>query len=673
VDATIKQHLDELNTLLGKRIFKRGFAQSTNGKLRKAESNLKPETAKTEGATGLYAYEAPSVDPEVPTLLQRPLTPKHTPDLDVPSGAATGVTGGSHSIRWAPESLAAIFASTPEVPDGLTLSDYIDMTSDLSALKYAFGGNLSANWFNLDYNSKTVLDGYPALTDYLIAYGFHVMSLDDVNALKNFILSNQMGVKNVANYAILSAARTIVDKEQLVVPQYNIDGSDTMKRIRAANLSLSSASFKTSLDALIGDQIFNAKELALIDSAGIGTIPTAMRLTLVKYIRASAVPITKDNVKFFLPLFISQIGGTTTPVDTTTDVDVDQSDKDFEVDFLQDDDSLIQISRSAVKCASQMYYGMILGDELQVFHVMNYFTHKFLVRGNIEIQDSQLRNDLQTYVFSNRFTDLRTGKLVDRTRPAERHMFYRQVFNYGHGQVTEDLIVNQEFPKLWKVLILESAKYLERAQASFNPDSYVSRQNVMQAVEDLQYNLSTHCTGMANVITPMIYSELNFIIQRVFMHPEILRQVVPAGGTWWRVVETLYMGLKHARPKSTVIYNKAKLGHDILRSIADYNPAQFEDDAAFSAFISNVDAFITTQSILQEALTDELKSSDGDDASPGMERNGMPANMPGMPDMSNMPGMKNMPGMPGAPGMPPMPAAVGAGGGSGASGDEWDF
>jgi len=30
---------------------------------------------------------------------------------------------------------------------------------------------------------------------------------------------------------------------------------------------------------------------------------------------------------------------------------------------------------------------------------------------------------------------------------------------------------------------------LERAQASFNPDSYLSRQNVMQAVEGLQYDL----------------------------------------------------------------------------------------------------------------------------------------------------------------------------------------
>jgi hypothetical protein len=49
------------------------------------------------------------------------------------------------------------------------------------------------------------------------------------------------------------------------------------------------------------------------------------------------------------------------------------------------------------------------------------------------------------------------------------------------------------------------------------------------------------------------------------------------------------------------------LGQTILKSIAEYNPSSFEDDASFSGFISNVDAFITTQSILQESLPHELR------------------------------------------------------------------
>jgi len=128
----------------------------------------------------------------------------------------------------------------------------------------------------------------------------------------------------------------------------------------------------------------------------------------------------------------------------------------------------------------------------------------------------------------------------------------------------------------------------------------------MQAVEDLQYNLSTHCVGMASVISPLIHAELDFVIRRILMHDEVRRQVAPTGGSWWRVVEALYMAMKNTRPKATILYNKAKLGNSIIRKIAEYNAASFENDSTFSAFISDVDAFITTQSILQEALTDDL-------------------------------------------------------------------
>lgn len=600
VDATIKSQLDELNQLLGKRIFSR-------------EAHLKEMSAevdvKKKGEARLT----------IQALLAKPLTPKRIPHND-----------------WKSDSLVYQFNRDPESPDNLTLSDYIDMTADLSALKYAFQSNISANWFNLDYNTKTVLDGYPAISDYLIAFAFYEMGSRDVNGLKNFILSNRLGTKNVANYAIVSAARTIIDQEQLKVTGYDEDTSAIVAQITAAGLSLSSASFKTSLQTLINDFIFNSTESALIDGSAIGALPPGIKPLLIKYIKHSPVPITKANVNYFLPLFISQIQGTTEIADPTQ-VDTAESDKDFDVQFLEDDNSLIQISKSAVKCAAQLYYGMILGDELDVFNTVNFFTHKYLIRGGIEIQDSNLREDLQMYVFSNRFTDPQTKKIVDRTRPAERQMFYRQVFDYGNTQITDDIILNKEFPKLWKVLILESAKYLERAQASFYPDSYVSRQNVMQAVEDLQYNLSTHCTGVANVITPLIYAELNFVIQRIFMHPEILRQIVPAGGTWWRVVETLYMGMKNIRPKATVLYNKAKLGYEIIRSIADYEPATFEDDKNFSAFISDVDAFITTQSILQEALTDDLKKGDGEEEA---GQDGSRRTIPKTADAPALPGAK---------------------------------
>lgn len=618
VDATVKSQLDELNEMLGRRIFRRETVREEQIEVA-AESFAKGFVTELDEEAFKAAAEADpkitversNVEPDIQELLSRPLTPKRVP-----------------GNTWAEDSLVARFRAEAEADDNITLSEYIDLTPRLSSLKYALQASLASGWFGLGYNAKAVLDGYPAIADYLITYAYQVMNLREVSGVKSFILSNKAGASNVANYAAVSAARKIVDKEQLNVPNINDDASSVVRALRAAKLPLTSTSFKSAARKVIDDFVFNSAEYQLIESANIGPIPASLKPLLVKYIKASPIPITPQNVNFFLPLFITQIQGTTEVADAT-ETDVEESDKDFDVQFIEDDQSRMQVSKSAVRCAAQLFYSMTVGDELDVFNIVNFFTHKYLIRGGVEIQDRRLREDLQNYVFSNRFYNLRTKKYEDRTRPAERQMFYRQVFNYGNVQTTDDLIPNQEFPRLWKVLILESAKYLERAQASPNPDSFVSRQNVMQAVEDLQYNLSTHCTGMANVITPLIYAELDFVIRRIFMHPEVLRQVVPAGGTWWRVVEQLYMAMKNVRPRATVVYNKAKLGHDIVRSIADYNPATFEDDKNFSAFISSVDAFITTQSILQDSLSDSLRREDAEDeeeaeqgGSPSMYTNG---------------------------------------------------
>jgi hypothetical protein len=605
VDPSVKTHLDELNTLLGKRIFPRDIDLET-----------------------------------LAAVLRRPITPKRT-------------TGD----KWAPGSMVDFFNAQPEDQNAATLTELIDGNPDLSELKSAFEVKLSKSRLSLDYNTKTVLaEEYQAIKDYLVIFGFHVMGLEEVNALKNFVIGHRFGAKDVANYAIVSAARTFILKEHLNVPNANDDNSDIVRRITSANLSTSGAKFKTNLNALVKSFISFGEESQRLTEAEqvLGPIDPAIKPQLLKLIKNAKPPITAANATFFIPLFISQIQGSPF-VEETEETDPEEADREFEVDFLEDDDALIEVSRSAVRCASQLYYSMVLGEELDVFNIVNYFTHKYLVRGSMEILDGRLRDDLQLYVFSNKFTDRQTKRIEDRTRPGERHMFSRQVFNQGGGRITEDVIVNAEFPRLWKVLILESANYIERSQSSFNPGA-IPKGKVMQAVEDLQYNLSTHCTGMANVITPLINAELDFVIRRIFMHPEVLRQIVPQGGTWWRVVEKLYMELKHSRPKSTVIYSKAKLGNKIIRAIAEYNPATFEDETEFSSFISDVDAFITTQSILQEALTDALKKDEEEEDEEATGSNGYHSNGNGYP--------KTMPALAAEPSGESAKAAAG---------DEWDF
>jgi hypothetical protein len=295
---------------------------------------------------------------------------------------------------------------------------------------------------------------------------------------------------------------------------------------------------------------------------------------------------------------------------------------------------------------------MVLGDELDVFGAVGYLTNRRLVmHGGMKIKSPALRRDLQDYVFDNEFVDTRTNERMTRTRPAERQMFYRQVFDYGQGPVPEDMPVNFEFPQLWNVLMLETARYLDRAQASLHPDSFVSPQGVAQAVEDLQYNLSTHCTGMATVLGPIVDAELAFVLDRILRREEVLDQIVPEGGSWKRAVDKLNMERRARRANATTLYNKANQGRQILEAIAHYAPGDFDDFAKLSAFIGKVDAFITTSSILQKEKKRAMKKvelTDEEERDEGMEE---------MPEEERMEGM--------APAAMPEKVAAGT--------DEWDF
>jgi hypothetical protein len=558
------------------------------------------------------------VNPDIAALLKKELTPAKTDD-----------TRAKSDDRWQKDSLAWTFAEAKEADDQITLSEYIDSQQQLSALKYEFQERVQRIWGSLDDNIKLILDQRAAIQDYVVATAYLAHDVRDINALMNFVLTGRNGFNAVVDYAAVSAARVLVNREKLNVPDIDKDGSDIVKALKSpnpdkktANIPLTKVSFNSATKAVINPHVFDRSYAQILDAFlkknGIEGDKTVkqIRSLVLQQIKNSVVPVTTTNADNLLPAMLAQARSSALFAQDSepTEVDRFEAERDFDIDLFDDTEPQQEISEAAVKCAAQLFYGMVLGDELDIFNVINFFTHKYLVRGQIEIQDRRLRDDLQMYVFSGKFTDLKTGKIVDRTRPAERQMFYGQVFNVGSVPSADDMVIrNEEYQRLWKVLMLESARYLERAQMSPNPNTFVSKQNVMQAVEDLQYNLSTHCVGMATVISPLIHAELDFVIRRILMRDEVKRQVAPAGGSWWRVVENLYMAMKNTRPKATILYNKAKLGNSIIRKVAEYSAANFDNNATFSAFISDVDAFITTQSILQEALTDDLKKMDDDD------------------------------------------------------------
>lgn len=274
---------------------------------------------------------------------------------------------------------------------------------------------------------------------------------------------------------------------------------------------------------------------------------------------------------------------------------------DFAVRYHADSAGAIAINRNNVLCAAQLFYVMTLGDELGMFEAADLLLREHLSRKRVDIESAQVLHDLQNYALNGEFPDLFTGRMYKRTSEAERRMFYRQVFDLGQDAESQDVVANPEFEGLWNSLVLEDVRYIEAIGGSENPELYVSREGISQATEALQENLSTHCTGMAKVMTPVMYKELDFLIERIFKSPEIISQLALHNSrSYLKVVERILYEKHGTSVGAALLQRKAEEGHAILESIASHDAAMISDDARFSRFVGRVHSFIKTSEKLEQ-------------------------------------------------------------------------
>lgn len=246
-----------------------------------------------------------------------------------------------------------------------------------------------------------------------------------------------------------------------------------------------------------------------------------------------------------------------------------------------------EIIRENIECSAQMFYVMTLDEDLEIFNLVNRIITEYLPSGQIDIYSSETFKDLQLYVFNDSFRDLKSGVLYKRTHPEERKIFYRQMFNAGSGGTNVGIVVNRDFNTLLEKLLLESVNYIEKIWQRETPHSFVSIQNICQAVEDLQYNLSTHCTGMAKIASPIINKELDFVIQRFMKNDELIKQMTRYNSnSFWKLIERMLADLRNEVPNISALRNKAIFGHKIISTIAKYTKGYLDDDKILSEFIA---------------------------------------------------------------------------------------
>jgi hypothetical protein len=267
-----------------------------------------------------------------------------------------------------------------------------------------------------------------------------------------------------------------------------------------------------------------------------------------------------------------------------TDVMLD----DYAVDYYEDSEAGFEFDRTSVEAAAQLYYAMVMGDELGVFEVIDKIAAQTAPHLELRIRNKDTAQDLQLYVFDEKFRDLKTGGTIRRLSREERHMFFQQVFGTDE-RLGEGLRFNQEFRTAWKVLMIEVARYIDARTQS--RDGLVSPQKVRQAIEDLRYNLSNACSGMPKVAAPVINGELNFVVKRLLESNDVLDQLGRGRGrSFLKVVETV-RGTQNLTP----LYNKARYGHQILSTIARDG---LETTTGLENFVNVVEAYIVAMSQL---------------------------------------------------------------------------
>ena len=155
----------------------------------------------------------------------------------------------------------------------------------------------------------------------------------------------------------------------------------------------------------------------------------------------------------------------------------------------------------------------------------------------------------------------------------------------------------------------------------------LSRHEILQGAEEFQYHISSTCVGIAKIITPAAYREVDFIIRRFLQNDEISTQVAPLGnGSFFKVIEEAWRRTMQEKINARNYYQKAELGKELIRMLADCNAVNINDDEFLGKLVSIGKSFIT--------VSQEIDQSDENNGIPYNRDGGMPG-MPGMNDMIN--------------------------------------
>ncbi len=495
---------------------------------------------------------------------------------------------------------------------------------------------------SLPLNERSILNE-DVFFNFLYAMAVYLVELTEDEAIADWLTDSDgnTGAQLFYPFILELAAQNYVERKRVETDTDAEEGPDfewntyLLTVGPATNFSFASGAFRESLTEFIEDFTFRREPIFQVDQAiaslAISVSPEE-RTHLQSYFDGDGPALTDSNRDSLVSsALLNYRSRTTHSIELASTA---TTPLDYAVVYHKEPRDSSAVDRSNVHCAAQLFYVMVIGDQLGGYHAANLLLEKSRNRDRsgrpFNPRSAGLLKALHQYGYEYEFP-VPGADNSTRTREEDRLMFYRQVFDYGSTEIFGQASHNQTFSTLWDSLMVETVRYIEKVERSDRPAEYVSRIPLGRVIEDLQYNLSSQTFGLAKAMAPVMYNELDFIIRRLFSEPEVVQQFGQTNSTsYWRAVENLLQEDRGSSIATTSLVSKAIYGHQILTAVAEYDGASIADDAKFSSLVSHVEAFI----IASEQAEDSARSLFGNSNNPAADP---------MADYGAIPGMNGSP------------------------------
>lgn len=216
-----------------------------------------------------------------------------------------------------------------------------------------------------------------------------------------------------------------------------------------------------------------------------------------------------------------------------------------------------------IRRAGAIDYVYWLGDMMGAFRIADAIVLGY-GRGQVDLASTATSTRLYRYL-----------KLRDeRSSLEERFMLYKRVLNKGDGKVLDGVVVNEEFPVLWHKLMTEVARFIEKSEEAKDSVDRVSSTRIVQAVSDLQYNLTNYSTGLADMQIKEMYGHLTDAFE-IASDPEILDHFAAGRRkNLWTVFERVARDQFQVGLNVSALRTVAVEGNRIFNFIADFKASE---------------------------------------------------------------------------------------------------